>query len=126
MACSAARGFPFSHDFNPVTGRIGYTWDALPGLTFYSQYATAADPAVANIFILRPTQPLVLTTSRTYETGVKQVMFWTTGSSGHLPRIEIERSNVFVPDGNQNFNLAGKDRVERHRARRRRRGRSTG
>ena len=100
-------GFPFSHDFNPVTGRIGYTWDALPGLTFYSQYATAADPAVANIFILRPTQPLVLTTSRTYETGVKQVMFdnrfeWTFAA------YEIERSNVFVPDGNQNFNLAGR------------------
>ncbi len=98
--------FPFSKDFNPVTGRIGYTWDALPGMTFFSQYATAADPAVANIFILRPNQPLVLTTSRTYETGVKHVLLnnrleWTFSA------FEIERNNVFVPDGNQNFNVAG-------------------
>ena len=48
------RGYPFSTTFNPVTGRVGYTWEAVPGIMFYSQYATAADPTVANIFILAP------------------------------------------------------------------------
>ena len=56
----SADGYPFDKTFKPVTGRVGYTWDALPGLTFYSQYATAADPAVANIFILRPTPAVAL------------------------------------------------------------------
>ena len=67
----SAAGYPFSTTFRPVTGRVGYTWEAVPGLTFYSQYATAADPTVANIFNLRPTTPLLLTTSRIYETGLK-------------------------------------------------------
>ena len=64
-------GYPFATRFTPVTGRIGYVWEAVPGVSFYSQYATAADPTVANIFNLRPTQPLLLTTARTYETGFK-------------------------------------------------------
>ena len=74
-------GFPFSKGFEPVTGRIGYTWEALPGLTFYSQYATAADAAVATIFNISATRPQELTTARTYETGVKQ-LFWTTAPNG--------------------------------------------
>ena len=45
-------GFPFSKVWTPVTGRIGYTWDAVPGMTFYSQYATGADVAANNIFLL--------------------------------------------------------------------------
>jgi iron complex outermembrane recepter protein len=82
-----ADGYPLSTTFSPVTGRIGYTWELFPGFIWYSQYATAADPAVANIFILRPTQPLLLTESRTYETGVKQ-LFWGKGPSGRsLPSI---------------------------------------
>ncbi|WP_354036817.1 TonB-dependent receptor [Bradyrhizobium sp. S3.2.6] len=65
----SAKRYPFSTTFNPITGRIGYTWDIAPGVMLYSQYATAADPTVANIFILAPSVPLLLTTSRTYETG---------------------------------------------------------
>ena len=68
-------GFPFSKSWTPVTGRIGYTWEAVPGLTFFSQYATGADVSANNIFLLGPLQPLDLTTSRTYETGVKH-LFW--------------------------------------------------
>jgi iron complex outermembrane recepter protein len=87
-------GYPFSKDFTPVTGRIGYTWEALPGVTFYSQYATAADPAVANIFILRPTDPLLLTTSRTLETGVK-VLSWDKRAEFTFSLYDIERDNVY-------------------------------
>ena len=46
-----------------MTGRIGYTWEAIPGLTFFSQYATGADVSANNIFLLGPLQPLDLTTS---------------------------------------------------------------
>ncbi|HEU0149559.1 MAG TPA: TonB-dependent receptor plug domain-containing protein, partial [Bradyrhizobium sp.] len=56
-------GFPFSKDWAPVTGRFGYTWEAIPGMIFYSQYATGADVAANNSFLLGPTQPLDLTTS---------------------------------------------------------------
>jgi iron complex outermembrane receptor protein len=87
-------GYPFSKDFTPVTGRIGYTWEALPGVTFYSQYATGADPAVANIFILRPTDPLLLTTSRTYETGMK-VLSWDKRAEFTFSLYDIERDNVY-------------------------------
>src|SRR5215217_2919321 len=46
-------GFPFSKNWEPVTGRVGYTWEAIPGLTFYSQYGTGADVA-ANTFSCWP------------------------------------------------------------------------
>jgi iron complex outermembrane receptor protein len=35
-----------------VTGRFGYTWEAIAGMTFYSQYATGADVSANNIFLL--------------------------------------------------------------------------
>jgi len=106
-ALRSADGYPLSTSFRPVTGRVGYTWEAIPGMTFYSQYATAADPTVANIFNLRPTQPLLLTTSRTYETGVKLLsadkkMEWTVSV------FDIERNNIYVPESGQLFNVAGR------------------
>lgn len=100
-------GYPFSKDFNPVTGRIGYTWEALPGVTFYSQYATAVDPAVANIFTLRPTDPLLLTSSRIYETGVKQ-LFWNNQAEWTFSAFDIERENVYSTKAGQRTTVAGK------------------
>src|SRR5262245_25897573 len=100
-------GYPFSKDFTPVTGRIGYTWEALPGITFYSQYATAADPAVANIFILRPTDPLLLTTSRTYETGMK-VLSWDKRAETTFAVYDIERDNVYQSKSGHRVNVAAK------------------
>jgi iron complex outermembrane recepter protein len=100
-------GYPFTKTFTPVTGRLGTTWEAVPGLTFYSQYATAADPTVANIFNLRPTQPQLLTTSRTYETGIKH-LFWNSRAEWTLSLFDIERRNVYVPESGQLFNVAGK------------------
>ncbi len=103
----SADGYPFSTTFTPLTGRVGYTWEAIPGLTFYSQYATAADPTVANIFNLRPTQPQLLTTSRTYETGIKH-LFWNNKAEWTLSVFDIERKNVYVPESGLQFNVAGK------------------
>jgi iron complex outermembrane receptor protein len=100
-------GYPFTKTFTPVTGRAGYTWEAVPGITFYSQYATAADPSVANIFIIRPTQPLLLTTSRTYETGVK-LLSADKRLEFLVSAFDIERKNVYVPESGMVFNVAGK------------------
>lgn len=104
-------GYPFSTRFTPVTGRIGYVWEAVPGVSFYSQYATAADPTVANIFNLRPTQPLLLTTARTYETGFK-VLSADKRMEFTASAFDIERRNVYVPETGILFNVAGKIRSQ--------------
>ncbi|WP_045007544.1 TonB-dependent receptor [Bradyrhizobium sp. LTSP857] len=103
----SAKGYPFSKKFNPITGRVGYTWDIAPGVMLYSQYATAADPTVANIFILAPSVPLLLTTSRTYETGVK-VQSADKRAEFTFSAFDIERKNVYVPESGIEFNVAGK------------------
>lgn len=100
-------GFPFSTSWTPVTGRIGYTWEAIPGLTFFSQYATGADVSANNIFLLRPAQPLDLTTSRTYETGVKH-LFWNNRAEWWFSAFDIERKNVYAAAGGMQLNIAGR------------------
>ncbi|MBR0992080.1 TonB-dependent receptor [Bradyrhizobium japonicum] len=100
-------GFPFTKDWAPVTGRIGYTWEAVPGLTFFSQYATGADVAANNIFLLGPTQPLDLTTARTYETGVKH-LFWDNRAEWSFSAYDIVRKNVYAAAGGMALNIAGR------------------
>lgn len=100
-------GFPFTTDWAPVTGRIGYTWEAVPGMTFFSQYATGADISANNIFLLGPTQPLDLTTARTYETGVKH-LFWDNRAEWSFSAYDIVRKNVYAAAGGQTLNIAGR------------------
>nr|WP_244424433.1 TonB-dependent receptor [Bradyrhizobium sp. BTAi1] len=100
-------GFPYSATWDPVTGRIGYTWEAVPGLTFYSQYATASDLSVGSLFLLSPTQKLTLTSARSYETGVKNLL-WDGRAEWTLSLFDIERSNVYSAQAGQRLNLAGK------------------
>lgn len=100
-------GFPFTKDWAPVTGRIGYTWEAVPGLTFFSQYATGADISANNIFLLAPTQPLDLTTARTYETGVKH-LFWDNRAEWSFSAYDILRKNVYAAAGGMALNIAGR------------------
>jgi iron complex outermembrane recepter protein len=99
-------GFPFSKDWAPVTGRFGYTWEAVPGMTFYSQYATGADVSANNIFLLGALQPLDLTTSRTYETGVKQ-LFWDNKAEWSFSAFDILRKNVYAAAAGMTLNIAG-------------------
>lgn len=99
--------FPFSKSWVPTTGRIGYTWEAIPGLTFFSQYATGADISANNIFLLNPTDPLNLTTARTYETGVKHV-FWDNRAEWSFSAYDILRKNVYAAAGGMQLNLAGR------------------
>ena len=89
-----------------MTGRFGYTWEAIPGMTFYSQYATGADVSANNIFLLGALQPLDLTTSRTYETGVKQ-LFWDNKAEWSFSAFDILRKNVYAAAGGMQLNIAG-------------------
>jgi iron complex outermembrane recepter protein len=104
-------GFPFSKDWTPVTGRIGYTWEPIKGMTFYSQYATGADVAANNIFLLAGTQPLNLTTSQTYETGVKQLL-WGDKAEWSLSLFDIDRQNVYAAAGGMTLNIEGQENAK--------------
>lgn len=99
--------FPFSKSWVPTTGRMGYTWEAVPGLTFFSQYATGADISANNIFLLAPTQPLDLTTARTYETGVKH-LFWDNRAEWSFSAYDILRKHVYAAAGGMQLNIAGR------------------
>lgn len=100
-------GFPYSASWDPVTGRIGYTWEAIPGLTFYSQYATASDLSAGSMFLLNPTQKLTLTDARSYETGVKNLL-WDGRAEWTFSAFDIERNNVYTAQGGQTIGIAGK------------------
>jgi iron complex outermembrane recepter protein len=99
-------GFPFSKTWRPTTGRLALTWEPAPELTLYGQYATAADVAANNLFLLRANQPLDLTRSRTAEVGVKQ-SFWAQRGEWTLAVYDIVRSNVYAAQGGQALALAG-------------------
>ncbi len=99
--------FPFSTSFRPTTGRAGLTWELAPGFTLWGQYATGADVAANNLFLLNAAQPLQLTRARTFEGGVKQV-FWDKKGEWNLSLYDIERRNVYAAAGGQALNVAGK------------------
>jgi iron complex outermembrane recepter protein len=99
--------FPFTKTWRPATGRLGFTWDLLPGLTWYSQVATAADVAANNIFLLGFDQPLNLTRARTIETGLKQLTL-DKRAEWSLSLFEIERKNVYSAQGGRQLSIAGK------------------
>ena len=102
-------GYPFAKTFHPTTGRVGVTYEAVPGLTLYTQFATCADVAANNLFLLDASQPLQLTRARTLEGGIKQ-LFWDRKAEWNLALFDIERRNVYAAAGGQALNIAGKQR----------------
>src|SRR5882672_1588379 len=86
--------------------RAAYTWEPIRNLVFYSQYATAFDPAIGSVFSISPTSPLLLTSSRIYETGVKQ-LFWDNKAEWTFSAFDIARRNVLQPGPNRTFKIAG-------------------
>ena len=91
-----------SRSYHPTTGRIGVTWDASPGMTFYAQYATAADPpsgiiATASAGALRNNTRL--TTGRQFEAGAK-FSFWSGQGAATLAAYHITRKNLATQDPN--------------------------
>jgi iron complex outermembrane recepter protein len=111
VAGAPRAGFPFSKSFHPTTGRIGLTYEAVPGLTLYGQYATATDVAANNLFLLDAAQPLLLTRARTVEAGIKH-LFWDKKAEWNLALYDIERSNVYAAAGGQSLNIAGKQNAK--------------
>jgi iron complex outermembrane recepter protein len=99
-------GLPFSTSWTPVSYRAAYTYEPIHDLMFYSMYATAYDPAVAGIFSLTPGTSLQLTSSRTYETGAKQ-LFWNNKAEWTVSLYDIVKRNVFVPVNTTTTDLAG-------------------
>jgi iron complex outermembrane receptor protein len=104
-------GFPFSKNWTPVSYRGAYTWEPLKNWVFYSMYATAFDPAVASIFAVNPNLTILLTSSRIYETGVKQLL-WDSRAEWTFSAYDIIRKNVYQAQGGQVFNVAGEIAVQ--------------
>jgi iron complex outermembrane receptor protein len=104
-------GQPFTKTWTPVSYRAAYTFEPIKGLTFYSMYATAYDPAAAGIFSVTPGTSLELTSSRIYETGVKQ-LFWNNRAEWTLAAYDIARQNVYVQINDATSALAGEIRTK--------------
>ena len=99
-------GQPFTKNWQPVSYRAAATFEPVKGLMFYGMYATAYDPAIANVFSISPTNSLDLTSSRIYETGVKAVSD-DKRAEATIAAYDIERRNVFVALTNQITTEAG-------------------
>ena len=102
-------GQPFTKNWTPVSYRAAYTFEPIHNLVFYSMYATAYDPAAAGIFSLTPGTSLDLTSSRIYETGVKQLL-WDGKAEWTLAAYDILRRNVYVQINDTTSTLAGEIR----------------
>jgi iron complex outermembrane receptor protein len=99
-------GQPFSKTWTPVSYRAAYTFEPIKDLVFYSMYATAYNPAVAAIFSVTPGTSLDLTSSRIYETGVKQ-LFWDGRAEWTFAAYDMLRNNVYVQINDTTSALAG-------------------
>jgi iron complex outermembrane receptor protein len=103
---SPVTGQPFTANWTPVSYRAAYTFEPVKGLMFYSLFATAYDPAAAGIFSISPGSSLALTSSKTYETGVKN-LFWDNRAEWTLAAYDITRNNVYVAISDTESALAG-------------------
>jgi iron complex outermembrane receptor protein len=99
-------GQPFTQTWRPVSYRAAYTYEPISNLMFYSMFATAYDPAVAAIFSVTPAQTTLLTSSRIYETGAKQ-LFWDGKTEWTIAAYDILQRNVFVPVNTTTTDVAG-------------------
>jgi iron complex outermembrane recepter protein len=97
---------PFSATWTPVSYRAAYTFEPIKNLVFYSMTATSYDPAAAGIFSVTPGTSLALTSSRIYETGVKQLL-WGGKAEWTLSLYDIARQNVYVQVNDTQSTLAG-------------------
>jgi iron complex outermembrane receptor protein len=88
-------GQPFTKNWQPVSYRAAATFEPVKGLMLYGMYATAYDPAIADIFSVAPGTSLDLTSSRIYETGVKAISD-DKRAEATIAAYDIERRNVYV------------------------------
>jgi iron complex outermembrane recepter protein len=99
-------GLPFSQTWKPVSYRAAYTYEPIHNLMFYSMFATAYDPAVAAVFSVTPGTSLQLTSSKTYETGAKQIL-WDGKAEWTLSLYDIIQRHVLVPVNTTTVDVAG-------------------
>ena len=99
-------GFPLSMDWDPVTGRIGFTWDVVPNVTVYGQYATASDVALGSYLFLSPTQRMSLSEGRSVEGGVK-ASFLNGRGQATLAIYDIKRDGVYGGAENRRLTASG-------------------
>jgi len=92
---SVPAGQPFTRNWQPVSYRAAATFEPVKGLMFYGMYATAYDPAIADIFSVSPGNSLDLTSSRIYEAGVKTISD-DKRAEATIAAFDIERHNVYV------------------------------
>jgi iron complex outermembrane recepter protein len=99
-------GQPFTKNWTPVSYRAAATFEPTKGLMFYGMYATAYDPAIADIFSVTPGSSVELTSARIYETGAK-VISDDKRAEATIAVYDIERHNVYVALTNAVATLAG-------------------
>lgn len=85
----------FSRNFNPTTWRAGLVYDVLPQITLYGQYATAADPAASNIFLVTRQESFALATGAQWEVGAKGD-FWNKRAEWTVAYFDIFRKNILT------------------------------
>jgi iron complex outermembrane receptor protein len=88
-------GLPFTKNWTPVSYRGAVTFEPIKGLMLYGMYATAFDPAIADIFSVSPGSSLDLTSSRIYETGLKLISD-DKRAEATISVYDIMRQHVFV------------------------------
>lgn len=85
--------------FDPLSWRVGSTYDLLPNLTLYSQYTTAAVPVSSMLVQSIANTAFKLTTGRSVEAGVKASAFDRRATlTGAVYR--ITQSNILTRDPN--------------------------
>jgi iron complex outermembrane receptor protein len=92
---SIPAGQPFTKNWTPVSYRAAATFEPVKGLMFYGMFATAYDPAIADVFSVSPGSSLDLTSARIYETGVKAISD-DKRAEATIAAYDIVRHNVFV------------------------------
>jgi len=83
--------------FDPVSWRVGTTWDAAPGLTLYAQYTTAVSPVSSILLASVANSRFRLTKGRAYEAGFK-ASGWGGRASVTGAAYRIEQRDILTRD----------------------------
>jgi len=98
-------GQPFTKTWKLVSYRAAYTYEPIPGLMFYSMFATAYNPTGADLFSISP-DTAQLTSTRLYETGAKQLL-WDGNAEWTVAAYDIKQRNVLVSVNTTTVDVAG-------------------
>ncbi len=86
-----------ANTWNPLSWRLGTTYDVTSDTTLYAQYANASEPG-GTLWLLNAQQSqLDLTRGRQVELGLKQAIP-ALRAELHLAAYQITKTNIFVPD----------------------------